>query len=324
MRGPAEADLRHTVGRGELVRVVYRLGRCAASGVLTLAAATTRPEVFVLRRGGALCPDGELARRALGARLARCAAEPWLAASFEGGVAAYPPGAVNQLPLAGWARTHIEGRFDGAIAEALVRELDGRRLTLRPELAPDPTDDADRRMLAAMAQPRRLDQIWPLARAPRFRMLGFLHLLRSVGALDVEAPARVASATAGAGAPGAPASASTSRSTSASTAGATRASTSRPTGGAPSASTSQATGASTGRPTGASPGPPARGVDPRRAAAMRVLGLDGIADELDVKRAYRRLARTLHPDLQPGADEQRRRVLERRFAELTAAYEALV
>ena len=68
----------------------------------------------------------------------------------------------------------------------------------------------------------------------------------------------------------------------------------------------------------------ARSADIRRAAAMRVLGLEVSADADDVKRAYRRLARTLHPDLQPGADDERRRLLERRFAELTAAYEALV
>jgi len=288
MRGPAEASLRSTLGRGELVRLVYRLGRHAASGVLTLAAPTSRldtrtemrpemrtearPEVFVLRRGGALCAEGELGRRAVSARVARAAAEPSLNARFESGVAAYPPGAVNQLSLAGWARSHIEGRFDGALAETLVRELDGRRLALRPELAPDPADDADRRMLAAMAQPRRLDQIWPIARTPRYHMLAFLHMLRSLGALDVEPPTQSSDA---------------------------RASTS---------------GVSTR----------ARSADVRRAAAMRVLGLDGNVDADDVKRAYRRLARTLHPDLQPGADDQRRRLLERRFAELTAAYEALV
>jgi DnaJ-domain-containing protein 1 len=276
MRGPAQLDLRRTLGRGELVRLLYLLGRHAASGVLTLAPPRSRPDVFVLRRGGALCADGELARRAVGARLARAAAEPSLAAIFESGVAAYPPGAANQLALAGWARAHVEGRFDGALAEALVRELAGRRLTLRPELAPEPTDDADRRMLAAMAQPRRLDQIWPLARTPRFCMLAFLHVLRSLGALEVEAAARGASASASASAPASP-----------------------------------------------PVSPPVRSADPRRAAAMRVLGLDGSADAGDVKRAYRRLARTLHPDLQPGADEQRRRLLERRFAELTAAYEAL-
>ena len=203
MRGPAHVDLRRTLGRGELVRLVYLLGRHAASGVLTLAPPGARPEVMVLRRGGALCADGELARRAVGARLARAAAEPSLAVSFESGVAAYPPGAVNQLALAGWARTHVEGRFDGALAEALVRELDGHRLTVRADLAPEPSDDADRRMLAALARPRRLDQIWPLARAPRYRMLAFLHVLRSVGALDIEAPARTSSPGASAGAGGA-------------------------------------------------------------------------------------------------------------------------
>ncbi|HSR99053.1 MAG TPA: J domain-containing protein [Kofleriaceae bacterium] len=302
MRGPAEADLRRTLGRGELIRLVYRLGRHAASGVLTLAAPTsrletrleTRPEVFVLRRGGALCAEGELGRRAVGARLARAAAEPSIAASFESGVAAYPPGAVNQLALAGWARSHIEGRFDGALAEALVRELDGRRLTLRPELAPEPADDADRQMLAAMAQPRRLEQIWPLARTPRYRMLAFLHLLRSLGALDIEPPTQRPYAR-----------------------GATTDS--------PAASTNASRG-SMGGPTWASTSgvsPRARSADVRRAAAMRVLGLDGNVDADDVKRAYRRLARTLHPDLQPGADDERRRLLERRFAELTAAYEAL-
>jgi hypothetical protein len=222
--------------------------------------------VLVLRRGGALCADGELARRALGARLARWAAEPSIVAAFEDGVMAYPPGAVNQLSLAGWARAHLEAQFDGALADVLVRELAGRRLTLRAELAPEPADDTDRRMLAALAQPRRLDQIWPLARSPRFRMLALLHVLRALGALEVDAAAP--------------------RSTAAST--------------------------------------PVRGIDPRRAAAMQLLGIDDADDESAVKRAYRRLARTLHPDLQPEADEQRRRTLERRFAELTAAYEALM
>jgi molecular chaperone DnaJ len=57
---------------------------------------------------------------------------------------------------------------------------------------------------------------------------------------------------------------------------------------------------------------------------MRVLGVAATDDATAVKRAYRRLARALHPDLQPEADDQRRRALERRFAEVTAAYEALV
>jgi DnaJ-domain-containing protein 1 len=169
---------------------------------------------------------------------------------------------LHQVSLAGWVRSHLEAQLDDSLAEVVVSELAGIRLALRAELAPEPLDEADRRMLAAMAQPRRLDQIWPLARTPRFRLLAFLHFLRAVGAL------------AGAGAV-------TERSA------------------------------------------PAGVRDPRRSAARRLLGIDETADEGAVKRAYRRLARALHPDLQPDADDQRRRVLERRFAEVTAAYEAL-
>jgi DnaJ-domain-containing protein 1 len=258
-----EPDVRGTFGRGELVRLVYRLGRQAASGVLTLTARGAHPEVFVLRRGAAICPEGELGKRGLLARLARAAAEPSIAATFAGGVAAYPPGALHQVALADWVRSHLEAQLDGALAERLVPELAGSRLTLRAELAPPPLDEADRRMLAALAQPRRLDQIWPLARTPRFRLLAFLHFLRAVGALDTSGGAAERSA-------------------------------------------------------------PVRALDPRRVAAMRLLGVDAGADAEAVKRAYRRLARALHPDLQPDADDQRRRALERRFAEVTAAYEALV
>ena len=281
-------SLRRELARGELVRLIYRLGRHGASGVLTIsarAAAVPRPEVFVLRRGFALDrtagapplagPDrsssgaaGERARAA-SARLARLAAQDDLALVFEGGVTeVIPPGASHGISLAAWARAHLEQQLDGSLAEALIRQLAGVRLMLRPELAPEPADEADRRMLAAMAQPRRLDQIWPLARTPRFRLLAFLHFLRAVDALEGAGVVAERSAPI--------------------------------------------------------PSPPRPAPDARRRAALRTLGIDDAADPDDVKRAYRRLARALHPDLQPDADAERRRALERRFAEVTAAYEALV
>jgi DnaJ-domain-containing protein 1 len=258
-------SLRRELGRGELVRLLYRLGRHGASGVLTIrprsgSGAEAPPEVFVLRRGFAL-------DRASPARLARLVALDDLALVFEGGVTAViPPGAARGVSLAAWARAHLEQQLDGPLAEALVRQLAGVRLALRPELAPEPADEADRRLLAAMAQPRCLDQIWPLARTPRFRLLAFLHFLRAVDALE-------------------------------------------------------GSGAAAERSAPVRARPP---LDPRRLAALRTLGIDGAAEPGDVKRAYRRLARALHPDLQPGADGERRRALERRFAEVTAAYEALV
>jgi DnaJ-domain-containing protein 1 len=281
VRSSPEPDSRRTLGRGDWVRLAYRLGHQAASGVLTLSArgaphvgdprpvmptrptgSGSGPDVLVLRRGAVVCGDGELAKRGVVARLARAAAEPALIATFDGGVAAYPPGAAHQVALAGWARSHLEAQLDGALAELVLRELAGIRLSVRAELAPAPLDEADRRMLAAMAVPRRLDQIWPLARTPRFRLLAFLHFLRAVGALALEGVVAERAAV--------------------------------------------------------------RSGDPRQVAARQLLGVDDAADADTVKRAYRRLARALHPDLQPEADAQRRRTLERRFAEVTAAYEALV
>lgn len=233
------------------------------------AGQTSRGEVFVLRRGAVILAEGELAKRALISRLARLVALEHCGALFEGGVTASPPGPQHQLALAAWARTHLEAQLDNSLAERLVRELAGMRLSVRAELAPDEAscDDADRRILAAMAQPRRLDQIWPIARTPRFRMLAFLWFLHAIDALEVEGIVAEQSA-----------------------------------------------------PTVAL----GRGADPQRSAAARMLGLTTDADVEAIKRAYRRLARSLHPDLQPEVDGDRRRTLEARFAQVTAAYEALL
>ena len=261
--GDAEGTLRRRLARGELVRLLYRLGRQGASGVLTLSPRASRGELFVLRRGAAVLPDGELAKRTLMSRLARLVAQDELGCVFEGGVPSAPPGVQHQLGLAVWARAHLEQQLDGSLAETIVRELAGIRLSIRAELVPEASDEADRRMIAAMAHPRRLDQIWPLARTPRFRLIAFLHFLRGVGALDVEGIAAERSA-------------------------------------------------------------PVRSLDHRRQAALRLLGVAADADLDTVKRAYRRLARAIHPDLQPEAIGESRRTLERRFAEITAAYQALV
>lgn len=61
-----------------------------------------------------------------------------------------------------------------------------------------------------------------------------------------------------------------------------------------------------------------------RERALAVLGLDREASEVDVRRAFRRLASEHHPDGKPraSADDLRRRVA--RLAELSAAYHALV
>jgi len=57
--------------------------------------------------------------------------------------------------------------------------------------------------------------------------------------------------------------------------------------------------------------------------AWTTLGLAPGAGRADVKRAYRRLAHAVHPDLHPGATAEERRALELRFMQITRAYEAL-
>jgi DnaJ-class molecular chaperone len=49
-----------------------------------------------------------------------------------------------------------------------------------------------------------------------------------------------------------------------------------------------------------------------------VLGVGRVASEDEIKRAYRKLAKKLHPDLNPG-----KRAIEQQFKEITAAYDFL-
>lgn len=65
-------------------------------------------------------------------------------------------------------------------------------------------------------------------------------------------------------------------------------------------------------------------IDVGRIVAYRTLGLGTNAPETDVKQAYRRLVREYHPDLHPSASFEERKALSARFAEVTAAYKALV
>jgi curved DNA-binding protein CbpA len=53
------------------------------------------------------------------------------------------------------------------------------------------------------------------------------------------------------------------------------------------------------------------------------LGLPADASAEGVKSAFRRLAKTLHPDLHPAAPDAHRDELSRRLAGVTAAYAAL-
>jgi DnaJ-domain-containing protein 1 len=62
----------------------------------------------------------------------------------------------------------------------------------------------------------------------------------------------------------------------------------------------------------------------QRVRALAVLGLAPNAAPDAVRTAFRRLAREVHPDRHPAAGARERAELLRRFAELSAAYHALV
>ena len=255
--------------RGELVALLFRLGRSGATGVLSLAGtANGTSEVLVLRRGCIITTDVDLTGRHATLRLARLAAAPQLTYRFDAGTSAYPPGSgARQLSLVTWVRRHLEAQVDASLAHTLTHELSGMRLALRVDAGLSDAavvatfDETDQRIMAAMTQPRRLDQIWSAARTPRFRLLTFLHFLRAIGGLTVSGVA----------------------------------------------ADSQ----------------PHLAVHTAAAAALRVLGVPVGSDRDAIKRAYRRMARALHPDLQPALDPGRRRELERRLAEVTVAYAQL-
>ena len=240
------------LGRGDLVRYLYRLGANGATGVLTLAQATSRAEALIMSQGAVICSMRDIGGRIAAARLARWVPGDNLLASFEAETKAFPPPSSQRLSLVTWVKRHLEAQVDQRRAQQLVTELAGVRISVRPDLAPPLTelDEVERRMLAALTQPRRLDQAWPLARAPRFRLVCFVHFLRAVGALNLVG---VASEVL------------------------------------------------------------------HKASAREMLGLGLDADDLEVRRAFRQAARSLHPDLHGDLDPDQRKCLEEKLATLTAA-----
>jgi DnaJ-domain-containing protein 1 len=59
-------------------------------------------------------------------------------------------------------------------------------------------------------------------------------------------------------------------------------------------------------------------------SAYTLLGVRRDADAAEIRRAFRKLARELHPDRHPEASEPERRALAVKFAQVAAAYQSLV
>ena len=152
-------------------------------------------------------------------------------------------------------------------------------------------DEIDLRIIAAMQAPRLLHEIWRLARTSRFRLLSFLYFLRSVGALHL--------------------------------------SDNRPPVSRRARTASGRDAIDVGVASGTGQGTDERSwaFDPNgdgQRQAERLLGVAPGADRAVIRRAYRRRARALHPDLQPQLSELQRRRLEHALAMVTEAYEQLM
>lgn len=172
---------------GDFVRVVYGLWRRQATGVFTVSGDGDRVEVLVLRRGDLMVPEADALGRLTSKKLEGICSWRRARYHFDGGIAAYPPGTrARRFQLGHWARRHLEAQLSHRHAEELMHELAGVRLQVRASAVPTALcDDTDRRIVEALSEPRRLDQVWALARCPKFRLLGFIHFLRELGALDL-------------------------------------------------------------------------------------------------------------------------------------------
>lgn len=192
-KGPTQRGFSLPLGteplaRGAFAPLAYRLGQAWVTGTLELFPPGGTVETLAIRRGYLATDDRDPLGRQAGRHLARLASVADLRYRFRPGAPAeqvedYRGPRSSHLSV--WARTHLETQLDTGRAQAMVGELAGARLVLVRRNAPDSSlcDEVDRRILAAMTPSRRLHELWPLSRTSRFRLLAFLHFLRSVGAL---------------------------------------------------------------------------------------------------------------------------------------------
>lgn len=295
MKGQASGVLE----RGDLAPFLYRLGHAQVTGVLDLVPVAGAGEALWLERGCAVTGLADPMGRVTARRLGGLAGMRRLRYSFAAGAGAgagHPEPGGPVLHLSGWARSHLEAQLDAQCARALLDELTGPRLSIAPGGAPPAAvcDEIDLRIVAAMQSPRLLHEIWRLARTSRFRLLSFLYFLRSVRALYLDG---------------------------------------RPRASSPSLRAAGRSGSFGPDDVGVAghgdfaSGHRAPSFDPqheRQRQAERLLGVAPGADRATIRRAYRRRARALHPDLQPQVSELQRRRLEHALAVVTDAYEQLL
>ena len=275
----------------------------------------------VLTGMGAVSPDAvrvALERQAV-ERLERLAAMPEAQFVLREPVSA-DLGARGGVPmaLAPWAWAHLRARFaaDPRAARRQCLALAREEVRLEAALAPGLVEGAsalERRLVGLLADaggPVRFDQLGATAvGAAAEELLAAIAALATVGAMVPDRSAwRRAFDGAGARAGYV---AEERRGTGAGTG----------TGTGMGMGTGMGTGMGGGERVAEGTPPHGTVVAPSaRGEALRRLGLSPSASQLEIKQAFRRLARTLHPDTHPRADAPTRRRLEQRFAEVAGAY----
>ena len=179
-------------------------GRPRAASSRSPPRARARGEVFVLRRGARVVADGELARRALVARLARLVALDGVARRVRGRRHRVSAGRAAPGPARRRGRARTSSSSSTARSPtSLVRELAGVRLWLRPSSRPirqlrrgrSPHARRDRAAAPARSDlAARAHAAVPAARVPPLPARGRRARCRGRGRREVRADARRRSA----------------------------------------------------------------------------------------------------------------------------------
>lgn len=158
---------------------VYDLGRRRCTGVLSLGG---RGGTLSIHEGGAVLAETDVLGRHASEELARAAAPGSKGWDFQPEIVRIQWGS---LPLARWVRLHTEREVGRDLAARLTADVGGARIALRAGAALDleHLDATDRLLAGALERARPASELGTVARAPRFRLLAFLHFLRSIGAL---------------------------------------------------------------------------------------------------------------------------------------------
>jgi DnaJ-domain-containing protein 1 len=173
------------------ILLAYEVGRTRATGRVVVEPLRGAREEIAIREGGFVAFEADPLGRRADAELSRLAAIENAVASF---FASPIDGRGRTWPLDRWARRALDREIDIATAGRMGSSLGSRKVSLRPDArsaSPLCSDEVERVLAARLASGAHLSELVAAVRAPRYRVLAFLHFLDAIGVLDVEPLVRV-------------------------------------------------------------------------------------------------------------------------------------